>query len=262
MSYPLTVIQPTDLVRDSRTDLNNNFYTLYTLVTATSAETEMGGSTNILVNQNNHGLNVGEVIRLSATNVFVKALANNPQNAEAVGIVRTINTPNQFVYTQNGSTTTGVPAVSAGTVLFLSDTIAGALTAVEPTQAGHVSKPMAIVLQSGALMEVLSMRGIIVGGTSINSQATLNSANSPYYITGADCFLDIDATVAPVTAILPTAVNAGGKQYYIKKVDLTYNPITILTTSSQTIDGNSSIIINVPWTSLGLHSNNSNWLIF
>lgn len=261
MPYPLTVIQPTDLVRDSRTDLNNNFYTLYTLVTATSADASMGGSTNVLVNQVNHGLNPGEVIRLSATNVFVKAIADNPQNAEAVGIVRTINTVNQFVYTQSGAISAGVPSVSAGTVLFLSDTTAGLLTATEPTQAGHVSKPMAIVLDSGARMEVLSMRGVIIGGTSINSQATLNNANSPYYITGTDCFLDIDASVSAVTAVLPTAINAGGKFYVVTKVDNTLNPVTILTTSNQTINGFTSAKIEYQYTSLSIHSNNSNWLI-
>jgi hypothetical protein len=261
MPYPLTVIQPTDLVRDSRADLNNNFYTLYTLVTATSAGSGSGGSTNILVNQTGHGLSAGQVIRLSATNVFVTALADSPQNAEAVGIVRTINNPNEFVYTQTGVTTFGVPAVSAGTVLFLSNTVAGALTATEPTQAGSISKPMAIVLESGVSMEILSMRGFLIGGTAIDAQATLNNANSPYYITGNDCFLDIDASVSAVTAILPTAVNAGGKFYVVTKVDNTLNPVTILTTSNQTINGFTSAKIQYQYTSLSIHSNNSNWLI-
>lgn len=261
MPYPLTVIQPTDLIRDSRADLNNNFYTLYTLVTAVSSDVAMGGSTNILVSQANHGFTTGEVVRLSATNTYAKALADNAENAEVAGIVSSVVDTNTFVYTQNGLVTNGVPSVSAGTVLFLSDTVAGALTATEPTAAGHVSKPMAIVLESGVKMEVLSMRGVISGGTSINGQVVINNANSPYSITSTDCFIDVDASVSPVTALLPTAINAGGKYYVITKVDNTYNNVVVIPVSPQTINGNTSIEISNQYTSLSIHSNNSNWVI-
>lgn len=302
MPYPLTIIQPTDLVRDSRADINQNFSTLYSLVTAgvgtsgysgfsgyqgssgysgmSGADGESGysgisgysgqsgysgisGAITVTVNLSSHGFIAGDVIRNDGSaDSYTKALADNSYNAEAVGIVTEILNPDNFIYTQYGSTTYGVPAVSANSVLFLSDTTPGLLTVTEPSIVGHVSKPMAIILASSVRMEVLNMRGVVIGAGSTFSQATLNNASTPYYITGNDCFLDFDASVSPLTAILPTAVNAAGKFYHIKKTDTSNNSITILTTSLQTIDGNSSILINSPWTSISLHSNNSNWLIF
>ncbi len=300
MSTELVVIQPSDLIRNSRTDINDNFSTLYALVTAGigtsgysgfsgysgtpgntgssgysgysgqsgfsgysgySGQSGYSGAINVTINQTNHGFSVGDVIRVDGSNTFTKALANNAYNAEAAGIVTNIVNSNNFVYTQYGLTTFGVPAVSAGSVLFLSDSVAGLLTVNEPSTIGYVSKPMAIVIESNAKMSVLNMRGLIIGSTSTCSQITINDSNSPYYITGFECFVDVDASSAPVTAILPSAVNASGKFYKIKKVDTSYNFVTVLTLSSQTIDGNLSITIDSPWTCISLHSNNMNWLI-
>jgi hypothetical protein len=201
------------------------------------------GMATIITNvaQANHNFTVGTVIRSLSAGAYTAALADNATNAEAVGIVTQVVDPNNFVYTQYGPTTTGVPADAANTALFLSDTVAGLLTAVEPTAVGHVSKPMAIVLYPSVLMEVLNMRGMIIGASTTFGQITLNNANTPYTMTGVDYFIDMDASVSPLTAILPSAVNASGKEYAIKKIDNTYNSITILTTSGQTIDGQDSI---------------------
>lgn len=303
MSDPIIILSPTDLLRNSRSGINQNFLTLYSLVTAGigisgysgysgtsgysgysgtsgysgysgysgqsgysgysgySGQSGYSGAIKVPITQSSHGFSVGDVIRVNGPGIFAKAQANNAYNAEAAGIVTEVLSLSSFVYTQYGLTTSGVPSVSAGSVLFLSDTTPGLITVNEPTAVGYVSKPMAIVIESGSKMSVLNMRGLVIGSSSTFSQITINNSNSPYSINGNDCYIDIDASSAPVTAILPSAVNASGKFYKVKKIDTTYNPVTVLTVLNQTIDGENGVIINAPWTSINLHSNNINWLI-
>jgi hypothetical protein len=261
----------TDLIFMERRNTDGSFTTYGTGLSSLSASGLTGYSgysgysgiptITTTVSQSAHNFSLGNIIRVSGANTYTLAQANNATNAEAVGIVTSIIDGNSFIYTQYGPATSGVPSDVEGTALFLSDTIPGLLTPVEPTTTGTVSKPMAIITQSGVQMEVLNMRGLIIGSTTTFGQVTVNNANSPYYISGNDYYIDMDAGVSPITAILPDATSIGGKTYNIKKVDTTLNTITILTTNTQTIDGYNSAIINGPWNSISVHSNNVNWLI-
>lgn len=94
-----------------------------------------------------HGLVVGDVIRVSIANTFVKAQANSVANARAIGIVTAVADANNFTVTMHGYITTGVPAASAGTVCYLDPSTAGALTSTPPAQN---EVPVCIILQSGA----------------------------------------------------------------------------------------------------------------
>lgn len=115
----------------------------------------------IFVGQPNHGFSVGTVIRPSGgnSNVYIKARADSATNAEAIGIVWTSGDVNGFSYVLGGYVTTGVPAVAAGTTMFLDPTTSGALTSTEPTTVGQVSKPLMIVLESGTKGVFINMRG-------------------------------------------------------------------------------------------------------
>jgi hypothetical protein len=46
--------------------------------------------------------------------------------------------------------------------MFLDPTTAGALTTTEPSTSGQVSKPIAVIITSGAVMIINIMRGIIL----------------------------------------------------------------------------------------------------
>jgi hypothetical protein len=53
-----------------------------------------------------------------------------------------------------------------------------------------------------------------------------------------------DATAAARTVTLPNAVNVGaGKEYIVKKKDASANTVTVATTSAQTIDGASTVVL-------------------
>lgn len=125
-----------------------------------------GGSSTVTVDQTAHGFVVGDVVRNSGTaNTYIKAKADTVDDAEVVGIVTTVTNVNRFVITTEGEVTTGVPAETAGSVLFLSPTTAGALTSTEPTTLTQVSKPLAIVLESSVKMVFHNFRGELLTGS-------------------------------------------------------------------------------------------------
>ena len=64
-----------------------------------------------------------------------------------------------------------------------------------------------------------------------------------------------------VTITLPTAVGISGKIYTIKKVDATSYATTVATTSSQTIDGQSTFPLPNQWGGVNVQSDGYNWVI-
>jgi hypothetical protein len=111
---------------------------------------------------------VGDVIRVSGSNQFALAQANTEANAAAVGVV-TVAGPS-FNYKMGGIVTEGVPNVAAGTVLYLSDTVAGGLTATPPA----IRRPIMTMVESGqrAILHIHWMSAGGGGGAvdSVNGQ--------------------------------------------------------------------------------------------
>ena len=62
-----------------------------------------------------------------------------------------------------------------------------------------------------------------------------------------------------ISVTLPTAVGISGMRYDIKRSGT--GTVTVNTTSSQTIDGLSSIVISSQYASLTVVSNGSNWIV-
>lgn len=136
--------------------------------------TDVAASVQKTVSQSSHGFVVGDVIKSSGTaNQYAKAQADSSANAAVVGIVTSVPDADNFKFTSNGEVTSGVPAVAAGTILFLSPTVAGGLTSTEPTGAGQVSRPVAIVVENAARMffyaQTIKTRSVVDGGTGASS---------------------------------------------------------------------------------------------
>lgn len=120
----------------------------------------------ITVHQVSHPFAAGDVIYCSGANTYAKAKADDAATSDVIGVVSVDAGADDFILCMGGRMTTGVPAVAAGTVLFLSDATAGLLTATEPTTVGHISLPIAIVTENATSMIVYSWRGaeITAGG--------------------------------------------------------------------------------------------------
>lgn len=120
------------------------------------------GTGEIIVHQDNHGFALLDALRSNRIdNQYTKALADQDENADAVGIVSEIIDADNFKLLLLGDLIDPiVPHLTAGTVLFLSDITPGLLTETEPTAELHITKPIAIIIESGAKLTVLQMRGV------------------------------------------------------------------------------------------------------
>jgi len=133
----------------------------------------IGASSTLSVAQGSHGFVVGDVLRNTSTdNVYAKAQANSAANAEVIGIVTQVIDSGNFVLTTSGlvDASAAVPAAAAGTVLFLDPSTAGALTATEPTTAGQISKPLAIIQDNDDTMVFFNWRGALISDVDLPSQ--------------------------------------------------------------------------------------------
>lgn len=167
---------------------------------AVTAASESGGGggagSSIEVVQVAHGFAVGDVLRSSGTDgAYAKAQADSEANAEVIGIVTVVTDADNFTLVLSGKVdvAAAVPNQTAGTVLYLSDSTAGALTATEPSAVGSISKPVAVVTTADAEMVVFVMRGMVIdeswGTSSFVSDETptglVNSSNTSYSASGS-----------------------------------------------------------------------------
>ncbi|MCX6106259.1 MAG: hypothetical protein NTY08_10560 [Proteobacteria bacterium] len=95
-----------------------------------------------------------------------------------------------------------------------------------------------------------------VAGPIATAYATKTAA---YTITATDSVIAADTSSGAFTVTLPSAASIAGRQYIIKKNDSSTNPLTIATTSSQTIDGAANAYLNFAGESLVVASDGSNW---
>ena len=203
-----------------------------------------------LLNPANTGsFSVGDVLYLSPYSAG-QIMNTIPPTGYPVrlGIVAYANTPNGAIYI----TKTNVYALASnivGTVAIANGgtgqtTANAAFNALAPSQTSNSGK----YLTSD-------------GTNTAWAFPSLSTKTSAYTLTSTDSTILGNATSAAFTLTLPTAVGTTGKTYVIKKTDSSTNAVTIGTTSSQTIDGNTTYAISNQWGGVTLQSDGSNWLI-
>jgi hypothetical protein len=84
---------------------------------------------------------------------------------------------------------------------------------------------------------------------------------SSYAASDIDRMILADATAASLTVTLPTAVGRSGKGFRVKRISTNSNTVTVATTSSQTIDGDSTLDL-AALTAVELVSDGANWRVF
>ena len=120
-----------------------------------------GGGQDKLISQPAHGFSVTNVVLFNGSS-YVLAKSDTAANAEVVGIVSKVQTPDLFVL-HSGGYVSGLSGLSPGTTYFLSDSSPGLLTATEPTTAGSVSKPL-LIADSPTSGYFFNFRGLIISG--------------------------------------------------------------------------------------------------
>jgi len=98
-----------------------------------------------------------------------------------------------------------------------------------------------------------------ISNVAITSNLVTKTAN--YSAAAGDETILANASTGNVTITLPTAASISGKVYIVKKIDSTANSVIIATTSSQTIDGNTTRTFTSQYTGAQVQSDGSNWYI-
>ena len=88
-----------------------------------------------------------------------------------------------------------------------------------------------------------------------------STKTSNYTITGSDDVIAADASGGVVTITLPTAVGISGRKFGVKRINSGNNNVTIATTGGQTIDGDTTQVLVLQYTSIDLVSDGANWNI-
>lgn len=125
------------------------------------------------IDQTSHGFGLLDVLGHTPSG-YVKVSANFGE-PEAIGVVSKIYNPNRFEITYQGfiqgltgATATGtLSSFTANTTYFLSPTVSGSLTDVNPTTIGQISKPMLVTLTNNTGL-IFNWRAVIIasGNTS------------------------------------------------------------------------------------------------
>ena len=99
--------------------------------------------------------------------------------------------------------------------------------------------------------------------TTLSFGVVVTSTAVSYSVISTDQVILVDSTSAIRTITLPTAVGIKGKLYTVKdwKGQSATNNITIATTSSQTIDGASTVTMSTNYQTVRVVSDGSNWSV-
>jgi hypothetical protein len=146
--------------------------------------------------QTSHGFSVGQVVGWSGC-TYNKPLANGLYDGEVLGVVTNCYNADCFELTQAGfvSGITVGGGLVINTTYFLSATVAGCLTACEPTTPNYLSKSMLIATSNGSCgcgwvlpyAGYIITSGITQGGALIRS--VCNISTSPYAVTCSDFYI-------------------------------------------------------------------------
>lgn len=139
-----------------------------------------------------------------------------------------------------GTGLTGGATGSNGAALTLSAVAAGAST-------------------SGILQLNTDLGGTSTAPTVVSVHYATTAKTAAYTAANTDTWIDCATATGAYSITLPTAVGRNGKMFVIKKSDSSVNACTVATTSSQTIDGVTSVALVAQYSTLRVVSNNVNW---
>ena len=114
---------------------------------------------------------------------------------------------------------------------------------------------------SGRFDAIVFGDGTVQNTAARTALLVYKNINSVYTLSMSDDVIFLDGSNSGVVINLPTASGAGGKEFYFKKKPGIYD-ITINAPSGQTVDGQTSFIINYDYEAVSIISDNQNWYIF
>ncbi|MFA5004290.1 MAG: hypothetical protein WC498_03390 [Candidatus Saccharimonadales bacterium] len=90
---------------------------------------------------------------------------------------------------------------------------------------------------------------------------TTSTKTTSYSISTNDTAIFANATTGNVTITLPTASGVAGYRFYIKRIDNSANTCSVARSGTDTIDGQTSLSLDLQYTALSVVSDGSAWYI-
>ena len=167
---------------------------------------------------------------------------------------------NAMVIGDNGNVGIGTSTPNANAILDVQSTTKAFMPPRQTTaQKNAVASPTAGMVVYDSDQKGLSTYNGTAWTTTGPLSVTSKTAN--YTALYSDDVILGDASSGAFAVTLPTAVGNTGKVFYIKKTDSSGNAVTINTTSSQTIDGSTTNVIQTQYKTIQVVSNGSGWSI-
>ena len=113
----------------------------------------------------------------------------------------------------------------------------------------------------GSTGNVLKVSGGLPSWGTISPAFATTTKTASYTVTTSDTVILADATSGAIVITLPTASTISGYRFFIKKIDSSANTVTLTRSGSDTIDGGTTAVISVRYTSITIVSDGSNWYI-
>lgn len=151
-------------------------------------------------------------------------------------------------------------AFSDGDILYYDPTVAGGLTATEPSITAARVIVAAVVNAGTGGSGSLFVRTTVVPSLNALPHPLIEKSAS-YTATIDDYTIVCDATSGDVTISLPSAASASGHVMNIKKKDSSTNNVIISANGSDTIDGSATVSTNVQWTTITIQADTTAWYI-
>lgn len=112
---------------------------------------ESGSSSVLKVHQKSHGLSIGNAVYLSSTGVYSKAICEDSEKIEVIGVVNKIVDKDNFTIIISGEFETDIfNQYSSGDILYLSNSVRGLIT----NTIGQYIKPIGVKIESGILINI------------------------------------------------------------------------------------------------------------
>ena len=217
----------------------------------------MGGERIFKTICQSHSFVVNDVIGWSGGS-YNKGIANGCYDGEILGVVTKCNSSSSFELTQAGYYSGFTACFIPNTTYFLSASVAGCLTSIEPSTPNYISKAMLIAtsINSGWVLPYAAYvisSGITEGGPLIKSMCL---PTSPYPMTSTDFFVGVPGGSLVLLPLTPK----NGMVAVIADISGTAlaSPITI---SGTIIGPQSSATINTDNGSLTFIWNGTTWSV-
>jgi len=151
-----------------------------------------------------------------------------------------------------------VSGTNVNTSLLLEGTINQTGSATGTTIRGFYYNPNIIsILGSHIAFEATSGRTILK-----SVETNLVAKTTTYTATAEDYTITVNVNSGSFNLTLPTAIGCNGRIYIIKRIDASGNLPTVVTTSSQTIDGGTTYTgLSAQWKYIQVQSDGANWVI-